>query len=118
MKIKDINFIVFIFLFNLSVTGQEVDEESFSIEWISNFSREVDVKSEEGFFSNLLNLFTGVSEKKLLKPFNLVKLDEDSYIILDQDLFAPILVSLDGFEIIQSNEYKIFPSLVGICRYT
>ena len=92
MKVKCINLMLFILLQNIAVNGQKFTDESFSIEWKSNFSREVDIKSEDGFFSQVLDLFTGVSEKKLLKPFNLIKISKDSLIILDQGLFTPILV--------------------------
>jgi len=100
-----------------ALSAQTKNEDHFSIEWIKNFSTEKDVKTEEGVFSKLINLVAGVTEDKLVKPFNLVKYDEDSYFVLDQGRFAPLLITNEGFEIVQNDEYKVFPSLVGVCKY-
>jgi len=90
----------------------------FSIDWTKNFSSEHEIKTNEGALSKFINLIVGTTEEKLVKPFNLIKFDKDSYFILDQGRFAPILVSNDGFEVIQNDEFKVFPSLVGVCKFT
>ena len=92
-------------------------QSNFSVEWIENFSDEKDIKTEEGLFSQFLNLVTGVTDEKLVKPFNLIKISEDSYFILDQGRLTPLLINQEGFEVIQSDEYKVFPSLVGVCQF-
>lgn len=108
---------LFLFFFFITVSAQNKGGEHFSVEWIRNFSREVDVKSEEGIFSQFLNLVAGTTEEKLVKPFNLVKYDKESYFVLDQGLFTPLLITKDGFEVIQNDEFKVFPSLVGVCKF-
>ncbi|NOX64574.1 MAG: 6-bladed beta-propeller [Chlorobi bacterium] len=108
---------IYLILSIITVSAQDKDGDHFSVEWIKNFSREKDVKTEEGIFSQFLNLVAGVTEEKLVKPFNLVKYDEDSYFVLDQGRFTPLLVTNDGFEVVQNDEYKVFPSLVGVCKF-
>ena len=116
MKRITLTHICLIFSF-IPLTAQSNLESNFSVEWIKNFSRENEVKTEEGVFSQFLNLVAGVTEEKLLKPFNLVKYGDDSYFVLDQGLFTPLLITEDGFEVIQNDEFKVFPSLVGVCKF-
>ncbi|MEN8194092.1 MAG: hypothetical protein ABFS12_14805 [Bacteroidota bacterium] len=104
-------------LLSFSFHAQDLKESYFSVEWISDFSHEKDIKTEDGIFSNLIDIVLGETEKKLIKPFNLVRIDQNSYLILDQGLMTPLLVSSDGFETIENNQYQIFPSLVGVCRF-
>jgi DNA-binding beta-propeller fold protein YncE len=115
---KVILFIILIInLMFVELLAQNNEQNHFSIEWIKNFSRENEVKTNEGIFSHLLNLVVGVTEEKLIKPFNLIKFDKNSYFVLDQGRFLPILVTDNGFEIVQNDEFKIFPSLVGVCKF-
>ncbi|MCF6270175.1 MAG: 6-bladed beta-propeller [Melioribacteraceae bacterium] len=101
----------------VTLPAQNNEGSQFSIEWTKNFTSENEIKTEEGVFSKLINLVAGATEEKLIKPFNLISLGIDTYFILDQGRFTPILVSNDGFEIIQNEEYKTFPSLVGVCKF-
>lgn len=100
-----------------SIVAQNNKESHFSIEWIGNFRGEEDVKAKPGVFSQLLGLVTGATEEKLLKPFNLVKYADDSYFILDQGRFHPLIVNPNGFKVVMNDNYKIFPSLVGVCNF-
>ncbi len=116
MKIIFLN--IFLILSFVFTSAQTKNEEQFSIEWIKNFSTEKDLKTDESVFAKLLNLVTGVTEDKLVKPFNLVKYNKDSFFILDQGRFTPLLVNEDGFEVVHNDDYKVFPSLVGVCNFT
>jgi DNA-binding beta-propeller fold protein YncE len=116
-----IRLILYITLFSsllpINVFSQNNVESHFSVEWISNFSHENEIKTEGGILSQFMDLVLGKTEEKLVKPFNIVKYDEDSYFILDQGRLSAFLVTKDGFETIQNDEYKTFPSLVGVCKF-
>ncbi|MCK5455961.1 MAG: hypothetical protein KAI45_02465 [Melioribacteraceae bacterium] len=104
-------------LLYINLFSQNDAESRFSIEWIKNFSHENEIKTDDGIFSQFVDLVLGEREEKLVKPFNLIKCDEDSYFILDQGRFSVFHVTNDGFEVIQNDTHKTFPSLVGICKF-
>ncbi len=101
----------------VTLPAQDGDGNHFSIEWTKNFSNENEIKTNDGIFSQFLDIVVGATEEKLIKPFNLIKFDKDSYFVLDQGRFSPILVTNDGFEVIQNDEFAVFPSLVGVCKF-
>ncbi len=109
--------LIILFLFSSNYFSQEKKSTHFSIEWMGEIKSEKNVKEEGGWFSKLIDFFSGENEKKLLKPFNLIKTDEDSYVVLDQGLLHPIYISNDGFRIIENDKFPVFPSLVGISKY-
>ncbi len=100
-----------------AVSAQDNKESHFSVEWIKNFHEEDDVKTNRNIFSKFLSLVTGDTEEKFIKPFNLVKYDENSYFILDQGRLTPLIVTPNGFEAVRNDKYKVFPSLVGVCKF-
>ena len=93
------------------------NNDHFSVEWMGEIKSEKNVKEEGGFFSKLLDFFSGENEKKLLKPFNVIETDKDSYVVLDQGLLHPVYISSDGFKLIENEIFSTFPSLVGVCKY-
>ncbi|NOX18899.1 MAG: 6-bladed beta-propeller [Chlorobi bacterium] len=117
MKYKIAVFILGAILICKPAGAQDKEETHFSVEWIDNFSSEKDIETEKGVVSQFLSLVTGDTEEKLLKPFNLVKYADDSYFILDQGRFLPLIVSPEGFEVVKNDDYKTFPSLVGVCNF-
>lgn len=111
-------FLYICLIFPLSQSIGQVDNASnFSVEWIKEISYEKDINTDDSMISNLLKMVTGDSELRLVKPFNLVQIDSTSYFILDQGLSAPLIASENGFEIIGTEEYNSFPSLVGVCKF-
>ncbi len=111
-----LNIVLIISISFGSLVAQNLNGTYFSIEWISNFSYEEDVKKEDSFLSEIFNFIVGEKHTKLIKPFSIVKLDSNSYFILDQGRFLPVLITDEGFKTINNEKFMSFPSLVGVCQ--
>lgn len=109
--------IALILLTNSELKAQKENLERFSVEWMESYITEEDFGKEDGIFGKILQFILGDSKKRLVTPFNLVKLDKNRFFVLDHGYLQPMICDKSGIKFVENDSIKIFPSLVGVCKF-
>ncbi len=107
---------IIIFLINLNSSAQIKNEDAFSVEWLKIYSNEEDFGKKSNIWDDISNLLFGNSDKHLITPFNLLKLSDGSFFILDHGYNKPLICNSDGIQFADNSKESYYPSLVDVCK--
>ena len=119
-NIKQPIFIIFLLMvvcFNNIVVSQEVYNDTL-IQWINQFPADKDEKPKASLTKKITNFIVGEDEAlRLIKPMSVIALNQDSFIVFDQEQGLPFYVKNLQPEFIKSTKKRklFFPSLVSSC---
>jgi DNA-binding beta-propeller fold protein YncE len=99
-----------------SIINHKTDfNEQPAIQYISQFSSSRDLPQKNHLPNRIFNFLFGTGEESLVRPFNLLLLEDNQYIVLDQGMNNLMYIQQE-----EGDFYKLskenFPSPVGICR--